>query len=377
MVFLLRGAIINILICVSEYPPNASGIGNVAHFVKEEFTKKGHQCKVCSPTGPDITIFNNNYINKMGGLGIIYFWYKVSNYFLKHNVDYDIVWMHQPLFLLKKCPFKNAIITVHTTYVGKVNHKLNYNPIKKLYYYFMSSLERVSYLNLPSSFKYTCIDPQVANELRRIGVNGYCELISNGVNISTFNLKKDKQILRKKYSIDTNQKVFISVGRLIDVKRPFLMLELFKCIQKEYINTTLIMVGSGYLLERVENYITQHNIMNVLLMGHLTHNDLAELYSLSNYYLITSSYEGQPLTLLEAMASGLPCIVSDIPNLRLVEEQKCGIAIDLSDIKEATANVLMYINKNNAEHSINARKYVENQLDWNIIANKYLELFSK
>ena len=110
-------------------------------------------------------------------------------------------------------------------------------------------------------------------------------------------------------------------------------------------------------------------------MGYLDEKDKNDLYACSDYYIMSSKYEGQPLTLLEAMASGLPCIVSDIPNLRIVEEADCGIIVDFSNKEKAAHGIIDYIKQDNSEHGKNARKYAEEHLDWSIIAEKYLRQF--
>ncbi len=141
--------------------------------------------------------------------------------------------------------------------------------------------------------------------------------------------------------------------------------------------STLIIAGKGNKLNQLKEYAANKNISNIKFMGFIDDDYLPSLYSCSNYFLMTSEYEGQPLTLLEAMASGLPCIVSEIPNLRIVEKADCGIVVDFSHVEKAAHKIIDYINQDNSEHGKNGRKYAEEYLDWSIIAEKYLKQFEE
>lgn len=366
-----------VLICISEYYPYGSGIANVAYNVVEELKKMDIECTICSPTGPDIVILSQKYKNKFGGIGLVYFWYKVSKYFQRQESKFDRVWLHQPLFLIKKCPFKKAIITVHTTYTGKDTKRIKYSPLKKIYYRIMTEIEKSSYSRIPLSCKYTYIHSNILEELKRIGVKSPSVCISNGVDASKFIHKTYTSSIRNKLNIPSNHKLFLSVGRLISIKRPFLMLDIFKLIQNVYKDSSLLIVGSGNLADHMKRYVVDKSISNVIFVGFIEYCSLPEFYSCADYYIMTSEYEGQPLTLLEAMASGLPCIVSDIPNLKIVEDANCGIVLDFSDKEEAARQIINYIGKNSSQQSINARKYAEEILDWRIIAGRYLNEFEK
>lgn len=239
----------------------------------------------------------------------------------------------------------------------------------------MKSFEKYSVCKVPLQFRYTYVSDKVLDELISIGILNRCTFISNGVNISKFNPKNEKRIIREQIGVDPDITAFISVGRITEVKRPFLMVDLFNSIHKVIEDSALIIAGKGNKLNELKEYVSNKNIANIKFMGFIEDDYLPSLYSCSDYYLITSEYEGQPLTLLEAMASGLPCIVSDIPVLRMVEEVDCGIAVDFSYIEKASKKIIDYISHDNSEHAKNARQYAERNLDWNMIAEKYLEVF--
>ena len=128
-------------------------------------------------------------------------------------------------------------------------------------------------------------------------------------------------------------------------------------------------------MEATKELVQKIGLDSVLFLGYVDNQDLPNLYACADYYIMTSKYEGLPLTLLEAMASGLPCIVSDIPNLAIVRDADCGIIVDYTGADLASEQILHYLLNQNSEHSQNARKYALENLDWHLISEKYLKLF--
>ncbi|MDW7726659.1 MAG: glycosyltransferase family 4 protein [Candidatus Methanoperedens sp.] len=369
----MKDDLMKILVCVSEYPPiNSSGIGNVANEVVKELRIMGRDCTVCSPTGPDIKLGSSSMIKKFGIIGLLYYWYQLSRYFKKNNNDFDVVWLHNPLFLINN-PFKKSLITIHSTYYGKMIKKLN--PI--VYYNISSKIERYCLNKINKIINFTGVSSQVCKELEYIGIaEKRIIYLPNGADTKRFHHITDKNNLRKIFGIPEDDIIILSLGRLTEVKKPKKLIEVFPLIEKEIKDVTLVIAGNGELLDVIKELIKQKKLEKVKLLGYVDNEKTApNLYACSDYYIMTSEYEGQPLTLLEAMASGLPCIVSDIPNLKIVEDANCGIVVDFSDEEKAAQKILNYIKEDNSIHARNARKYAEDNLDWSIIAGKYLKEF--
>jgi 1,2-diacylglycerol 3-alpha-glucosyltransferase len=156
------------------------------------------------------------------------------------------------------------------------------------------------------------------------------------------------------------------------------MIEVFSHLEKKLGDVTLCIAGNGELLEEVKDLAEKKGLRKVLFLGHVDYDrDLPDLYACSDYYIMTSKYEGTPLTLLEAMASGLPCIVSGIPSLGFVKNADCGIIVDFTDLSVALAEILGYLKLDCHSHGVNARKFAVNSLDWEIITKSYLRIFQE
>ena len=373
--------IIRVIICTQEYPPNySSGIGNVVFYVAEQLKQRSIDCNVCSPTGPDVKMYNEKLLrilyNHFRPLFFmyknVYFWYKVRRYVRKNADKYDIIWLHNPLIVpndIKKC-----VTTVHTTYYGK--KFIVYSHRSRVLFNVLSVIERYFYKK-SKNLTFTAIAPPIIKELKEIGVETGI-LIPNGVDTEKFKPSNNKEVIRKKFGIPEDDLIILSLGKLSEDKQPQKLIEVFSAIEKEMKGVTLVIAGKGELLNKTKEFVKEKKLRNVIFLGYVDHEkDAPDLYACSDYYIITSKYEGLPLTLLEAMASGLSCIVSDIPNLKIVEDAKCGIIVDFRDEENAAQEIISYLNEDNSKHSNNARKYAVNNLGWKIIAERYLEEFER
>lgn len=143
------------------------------------------------------------------------------------------------------------------------------------------------------------------------------------------NIKRDREIL-KKFGIK-NEVVLVSVGELSDRKNHKVILEALEKIEDDYI---YIICGQGEKKEELVNISKKLKIQNkVKFLGY--RQDVKEILKASDIFCFPSKQEGLPVALMEAMASGLPVVCSNIRgNSDLIEEKKGGYLLECDNSYE-------------------------------------------
>lgn len=139
------------------------------------------------------------------------------------------------------------------------------------------------------------------------------------------------------------EKRILFVGRLSAEKQPFLLLKIWKCLQNNLLDYHLDIVGEGKLRPILERYAVKHNIKNVHFYGK---QDPIKYYEKATLFFMTSSYEGMPLTILEAMSfQCVPIVFDSFPTVHdLIDNNKNGLLIPSFDIDEFVNQVINLLN---------------------------------
>lgn len=147
----------------------------------------------------------------------------------------------------------------------------------------------------------------------RFGVNNTV-VIKNGVDLDRFRSYARPNIeIRESIEIPKNAFVVGHVGRFSQVKNHTFLLRVFKEITRRKNNAHLLLVGNGELEEEIRRQVRELDLESqVTILSHRT--DIPELLSAMDVMVFPSFYEGLSVTLVEAQASGLRCIVSDSIN---------------------------------------------------------------
>jgi glycosyltransferase involved in cell wall biosynthesis len=114
------------------------------------------------------------------------------------------------------------------------------------------------------------------------------------------------------------------VGRLVAQKNLALLIEAVTHMKTPVI---VDIVGEGELREHLARLIQQHQLTNVRLHGKKTGKELLEFYHSADVFVLPSFKEGISLSMLEALAAGLPVVATDSPEIRTILED-CGVLIE-------------------------------------------------
>jgi glycosyltransferase involved in cell wall biosynthesis len=157
-------------------------------------------------------------------------------------------------------------------------------------------------------------------------------------------LSQARRELRQRLGAREDAHLCVTVGRLDHQKDPLRLIEAFGLVANERADVHLAIVGDGELRAKVEAAISSQALkQRVSLLGVQRPVEIARLHRLSDVFMMTSAYEGMPIALLEALATGLPTVTTDVGEVRLVvsdhvngrvsaDRSPAGIATCLHDV---------------------------------------------
>ena len=143
--------------------------------------------------------------------------------------------------------------------------------------------------------------------------------------------------VRRKLDLPLEREIIVTVMRLVPEKDPFLLIDIYKEIEKISANPPLIFVfGEGSLRKKLENAIDKEGLQSkIYIKGFVPREKLKEWLNAADLFLFTSSGEGLPLSLTEALLCGLPIVTPDIPGVHdIVKNGHTGYIVGSRDPKE-------------------------------------------
>ena len=387
------------MIISTPFPPE-EGIGFHVYNLSKKLMDKGHEVSVLTR---GTTKFENH---EFEGIKIIkapffpvypfhvylhgFFIHRKLKGFIEEN--FDIIHFHNPLVPVIKTSLP-AVVTMH----GSTIEHVDAMELVDFKSFFSKILGRTFSYNISKNLMnyaddVLTISDSVAGQIEEYYHVHGLKVISNGVDIDRFHPVESKAggnigtcnsgesdrfyPVKSKWN-ESKGNYLLYVGRLGHGKGIFDLLNAFKLLNKES-DLKLVIAGKGELEGKIRSKIEKESIFNVELLGHVEQEDLIGIYQNAGIFAFPSHYEGLPTAILEAMASGLPIVATDVSGCRdLIEDGYNGLLVPPEDPDELYESVSKLLHEPEFAEYIgkNARLSAERGYSWKSIADKVEKVY--
>ena len=277
--------------------------------------------------------------------------------------------------------------TVGDRFVGRITAILTRTPV-------ISSIQapiytKEIYINNPQQKAWKLFIVQLldlitakASQTYLIGCSNYVtHTISQALRIPTdrattiYNSIPAEDFLDWSQSLDSAQ--LLTVGRLVPEKNQKTLIRAMPIVLQHYPHAHLYIAGEGPLRAALEYQIQQLDIGHaVTLLG--TRYDIPQLLQKHSLYIFPSVSEGLPIAALEALATGIPVIASDIPAMsEIIGHQEYGILVAAQDYQGLAAAIIALLDNPEQAYRMSAaaRAYVREHFTIERAAQQWVSLY--
>ncbi len=326
------------------YKPHVSGITQSISLTKRALEQLGHD--VCVFTFGDLD-FTDDELEVVRSPGVplaetgYYFGFRYTSAAQRKLESMDIVHVHHPFLsgrlALRYCRPLNipVVFTNHTRYDLYAQAYLPGLPealgTTFLQAYLPSFCDAVDLVIAPSA--------GLREVLRGLGVRASIEVLPNGVDLASFR-EPASPISRAELRVAADDVVLMYVGRLGPEKNLVSLIRAFVGAHAAYPATSLVLVGDGPERDNLEDLVERHGLGGkVVFVGMVEYSQLPRYLAAGDLFVTASVTEVHPLSVIEAMAAGLPVLGIRSPGIEdIVEDGQTGI-LSRDDLPSFTAQM--------------------------------------
>lgn len=263
---------------------------------------------------------------------------------------------------------KPVISIYHTHFISYVDYYLRslpvlIRPIKAQIAKFQRDFyNRCHTIYIPSE--------SIANELIDGGLEpGRVTIWKRGIDLTLFSpLKKNLAPLQEQ--TQSEWPIILFASRLVWEKNIETLIKTYELAQQRGTAAVFVVVGDGTAKEDC-----QRRMPKAVFLGNLDHQTLATIYASADVFLFPSISESYGNVVLEAMASGLPCVIADGGGSRdFVEEGINGFRCAPNNPEAYLDKITLLLNDKNLHNKISlAGQQYSRQFNWEELANRYFD----
>lgn len=291
------------------------------------------------------------------------------------NIDVTFIYLNRFVELAGFVKsFKNILKSKNISIIhAHLFHSLLFSIVLNCISFFRYKIVFTSHSNLGSKFRelilcllknFRSVDIIFSLSQKRYFDKSNSVVIQNGIDAKSYDLD----------ALKNNLFTFITIGRLEHVKNHLKFLDILKSVESEK-KFEVWIVGEGYLKSQIEQKVKDLELENrIKMLGFRT--DIKELCCKSHCFILPSIWEGLPIALIEAGASGLPVISTPVGSIPDLINDETGY---LSPI-ESFGSVMSYVlsNYDDAKKKGAALKqHIQAEYDVKSMVRKHEDLYSQ
>ncbi len=230
-------------------------------------------------------------------------------FFSQNSNKYDYVWLH-----LCSASDLNTILLAKRHTQAKVvchSHSTSYESKGGLVHRLHQFLHEKNRRRLVANTDIFLSCSQQAGLWLYGDIGDKLTIIPNGINTSEYRFSVETRE-KMRQSLSMQDKIVIGhVGRLTEVKNQTYLIDIFAAFYRKHKDAVLVIVGTGEMEEDLRDKVSMLSLTeNIKFMGF--RQDVPEFMQAFDVFILPSLSEGLGIVLIEAQASGLPCVVSDM-----------------------------------------------------------------
>lgn len=221
---------------------------------------------------------------------------------------FDLIHAHtsKPGFLARVASIGTGIPTIYRPACFSFHDGL---PKWKAYFY--AALERIAARWLTAKILAVCEDERILARQYHVGSDSQFVTIHTGIDLSRFEEQADRSMIRASLGIPSSAFLIGTVGRLSKQKAPFDLVNAAAQVHQIYPNAHFVWVGDGELMLETQRLVQSLHLDDVFHFAK-HRKDVPSVLKSMDCFVLASHWEGFSLSVLEAMAVGLPVIVSRV-----------------------------------------------------------------
>lgn len=226
---------------------------------------------------------------------------------------------------------------------------------------------------------FIAVSDEVKNAVvQTIGpVEKHVTVISNGVDVRRYQLGMNRAAVRHSLELDANTCLILVVGTLKEQKGHRYLVDAIAPIIAENPHLHVLFAGDGQLREPLQQQVREAGLeKHIHFLGN--RQDVPDLLAASDYFVLPSLWEGLPMALIEAMASGLPVVATQVSgSQQVVVSGESGILVppgDSEQLRQAISSLIFDPVQSRAMGQA-ARERVEDMFGARKQAEEHLQLY--